>query len=59
MSKYVVLKSFSDLEDEKHIYRKGDKYPFRGKPKKPRIAKLMSSDNKLGEPLITELESDK
>ncbi|EAG2419281.1 hypothetical protein B4Q26_05550 [Listeria monocytogenes] len=59
MGKYVVLKSFSDLEDGKHIYRKGDKYPLRGKPKKPRVDELMSSDNKLGEPLIAELESDK
>ncbi|EAG3249419.1 hypothetical protein [Listeria monocytogenes] len=59
MSKYVVLKSFSDLEDDKHIYRKGDKYPFRGKVKKSRTDELMSPDNKLGEPLITELESDK
>ncbi|EAG8241313.1 hypothetical protein B5P02_00850 [Listeria monocytogenes] len=59
MSKYVVLKSFSDLEDDKHIYRKGDKYPFRGKAKKSRADELMSPDNKLGEPLITELESDK
>ncbi|EAF6044887.1 hypothetical protein KVR05_002011 [Listeria monocytogenes] len=59
MSKYVVLKTFSDLEDGNHIYQEGDKYPRQGKTKKSRIDELSSTSNKLGEPLIIELESDK
>ncbi|EAG6697038.1 hypothetical protein [Listeria monocytogenes] len=59
MSKYVVLKTFSDLEDGNHIYQEGDKYPRQGKVKKSRIDELSSTSNKLGEPLIIELESDK
>ncbi|UPH47711.1 hypothetical protein [Listeria innocua] len=59
MSKYVVLKSFSDLEDENYIYHEGDKYPRQGKVKKSRVDELSSANNKLGEPLIVELESDK
>ncbi|EEO1927841.1 hypothetical protein K7W11_000441 [Listeria monocytogenes] len=59
MSKYVVLKTFSDLEDGNHIYQEGDKYPRQGKAKKTRIDELSSTSNKLNEPLIIELESDK
>lgn len=59
MSKYIVLKTFSDLDDDNHIYQEGDKYPRQGKAKKSRVDELSSTNNKLGEVLIVELESDK
>lgn len=55
MPKYEVVKSFKDLEDDNHIYQKGDKYPRKGKVKKERVEELSSKDNKIGEPLIAEV----
>jgi hypothetical protein len=56
MAKYVVIKDFTDLQDENYIYRVGDKYPRKGKPKKERVEELMTDKNRRGEPLIAEVE---
>ncbi|WP_227397351.1 hypothetical protein [Jeotgalibacillus aurantiacus] len=58
MAKYEVIKDFTDLQDENHIYRSGDKFPRKGRAKKERIEELMSAENKRGEPLIEEVEGD-
>jgi len=55
---YVVIKDFTDLQDDKHIYRAGDKYPRKGRAKKERVEELSGKDNKRGEPLIREEEDD-
>lgn len=55
MARYVVVKSFKDLQDGQRIYRVGDEYPRKGyKPTKKRIEELSTSKNRRGEPLITE-----
>ena len=56
MAKYVVTKDFTDLEDEKHVYRKGDKFPRSGRAKKDRIEALLSDNNKRKEAVIEEVE---
>lgn len=53
---YTVLKDFKDLQDEGHIYQAGEKYPRSGRAKKERIEELSGSDNKIGEPLIKEVD---
>lgn len=56
MSKFVVIRDFKDLQDNNHIYRKGDKYPRKGRYKKERVEGLKSHDNKLGYPVIKEIK---
>lgn len=56
MAKYRVIHDFMDLQDNRHLYRAGDKYPRKGRVKKERIEELMSSKNKAGIPLIKEVE---
>lgn len=57
MTKYKVICKFKDLQDSNHIYNIGDTYPRKGKrPKKERIEELLSSNNKVGKPLIVEVE---
>ncbi|MCM3665515.1 hypothetical protein M3204_13945 [Mesobacillus subterraneus] len=56
MAKYKVIKAFTDLQDENHVYRVGDKFPRSGRAKKERIEELSSSDNTLGEPVIAEVD---
>lgn len=62
---YKVIKFFHDLEDQKktksgivyHAYNVGDTYPREGfKPSNERIAELLGSENKQGEPLIEQTE---
>lgn len=62
---YKVIKFFHDLEDKKetksgtvyHAYNVGDTYPREGsKPSEERIAELIGSENKQGEPLIELVE---
>ncbi|MNR93718.1 hypothetical protein D3C72_247780 [compost metagenome] len=55
---HVVIKDFTDLQDENHSYRAGDKYPRKGRAKKERIEELTGSENLRGEPLIREEEGD-
>jgi len=58
MPKYVVIKDFKDLQDNNHIYRVGDKYPRKGRPKKERIEELLGNENRIGEPLIVEVDEE-
>ena len=56
---YIVVKDFSDAQDGRFIYRKGDHYPHDGiKPTKERIAELLSGNNQIGSPLIKEEQTD-
>ena len=59
--KYVVVyKAFKDIEDNDHVYMKGDIYPREGlKPTKKRIAELSSTKNKIGEILIEAVKVEK
>lgn len=56
MAKYKVIKAFTDLQDDNHVYRVGDKFPRSGRAKKERIEELSSSDNAQGEPVIEEVD---
>lgn len=56
MAKYEVVKDFTDLQDDNHVYHKGDKYPRKGKAKKERIEELSTDKNERGEVLIKEVE---
>lgn len=47
-----------DLQDGKHIYNIGDKYPRKGRIVKSRVDELISADNKIGVPLIMEVSGD-
>ena len=49
--KYKVTVDFTDRET-KHVYREGDKYPFKGRTRKVRIEELLSANNMRGQPLI-------
>lgn len=56
---YKVINPFKDLE-ENHLYKTGDKFPFNNKEiLDERIASLLSNKNKVGKPLIEEVEEDK
>lgn len=58
MTKYIVVKDFTDLQDDNHIYHANDKYPRKGKPTKKRIEELLTTANKRGEILIEAVEDD-
>lgn len=58
MAKYTVVKDFTDLQDENHVYRKGDKYPRTGRAKKERIEELSSTENALGYAVIEEVDEE-
>ncbi|MFD2046012.1 hypothetical protein ACFSTA_12520 [Ornithinibacillus salinisoli] len=52
---YVVIHDFKDLQDNDTIYIKDDIYPkTETKISDDRIKELMSSENKIGKPLIQE-----
>ena len=54
---YRVLRDFADLQDREHIYRAGDTFPRSGmEPDEGRIAELSSPRNRLGVPLIEQVE---
>lgn len=56
---YVSIreKPWKDLEDNNHIYKKGDIYPREGlEVTKKRIKELSSTKNKIGEILIQKVE---
>ena len=55
MSKHIVIKDFTDLQDNKHVYRVGDKFPRKGRVKKERLEELSSTNNKRGVILIEEV----
>ena len=58
MAKYIVVKDFTDLQDDNHVYMAGDDlYPRDGyEPSEERIAELSTDKNKRGEVLIQEME---
>lgn len=63
MNKYIVCyKKWKDSNDNNHIYANGDDYPREGASEaaitEKRIAALVSSDNKIGVPLIRLKEFD-
>lgn len=54
MAKYVVVHEFADMQDGGFVYTAGDTYPRKGvKPSEIRVAELLSSTNRIGEPLIS------
>ncbi|MGM0853080.1 MAG: hypothetical protein ACQEWI_10775 [Bacillota bacterium] len=52
---YKVIRAFRDKEDDQRVYRKGDTFPAKGKVSKERVAELLSSENRVGKPLIEQL----
>jgi len=54
-AKYAVLTSFTDLEDDEHLYLAGkDHYPRDGyTPTDGRITQLQGAKNKLKKPIIS------
>lgn len=54
---YKVVKAFSDLQDNRHLYNVGDTFPHRGvEVSEDRLKELSGSSNKLGTPLIKEVK---
>ena len=54
---YKVIKSFTDLQDNNHAYCVGDTFPHNGvEVGAERVAELASDKNRLGVPLIEEIE---
>lgn len=50
---YRVIKYFTDLQDKNRPYNVGDIFPREGKEvTEERIAEMLSSNNKLGAPVI-------
>ncbi len=54
----VIYKEFYDMKDKsKHVYTKGDVFPFDGRKISPkRIEELSTENNKIGVPLIQKIE---
>ena len=53
---YKVIESFTDLQDNNHVYSVGDIFPHNGvEVGAERIAELASDKNRLGVPLIEEV----
>lgn len=53
---YIVIKGFTDLQDDNHSYDLGRIYPFEKKNvSSERVEELISDKNKLKEPLIKEV----
>ena len=55
---YIVLMRFADLQDGNRVYEAGDTYPRPGFDVSPeRLAELAGSDNRMGEPLIVDVDT--
>lgn len=55
---YVVLMRFADLQDGNRIYEAGDEYPRPGfEVSMERLAELAGSDNRVGQPLIVDVDA--
>ena len=55
--KYRVLKDFTDLQDNRYLYKVGDTYPRNGLTvTAERIAELAGKSNLRGMPLIEEVQ---
>lgn len=56
---YTVIHAFTDLQDNNHVYLVGDKFPHHNNTvSADRVNELMSSNNKIREPLIKETADD-
>lgn len=56
---YKVIKAFTDLQDNNHLYKEGDTYPREGVPVLPsRVKELATTANRRGEILIKEVEDE-
>lgn len=54
---YKVIHPFFDLQDkERHTYKVGDPFPYKGEVSEERVAELTGNKNKLGEPVIELVE---
>ena len=54
---YEVIHEFADLLDDNHVYRVGDVYPRSGgKTTLDRATELMGKNNKIGQPLIKDID---
>lgn len=58
MPKYIVLKDFTDLQDDNYVYRAGKPYPHKGKPTKKRVEELSTKNNKRKEIFIQEVDEN-
>lgn len=55
---YIVLMRFADLQDGNRIYEAGDTYPRPGfSVSAERLAELAGSDNRIGQPLIVDVDA--
>ena len=60
MKQYIVVKDFSDIQDDRHVYHAGDTFPRMGlEVSKERVAELASKDNKRGEILIKAIDAER
>ena len=54
---YKVINPFFDLQDkERHTYKVGDPFPYKGEVSEERVAELTGNKNKLGKPVIELVE---
>lgn len=57
---HKVLIAFKEPEHNGHVYHRGDEYPTKGWPAtKERIQYLMSNKNRMGAPLLEEIQRDR
>lgn len=57
--RYIVVKDFSDIQDDRHVYHAGDIFPRMGfEVSEDRVAELASKDNKRGEILIKAIDAE-
>lgn len=57
---YKVIKMFHDMQDNNYCYELGKTYPREGMTVLPsRIKELSTDANRIGEPLIVEVEAEK
>ena len=57
---YKVIKAFTDVQDNNHVYLAGDKYPREGVvADEKRVAELASTQNRRGEVLIKAQDTPK
>lgn len=55
---YIALTRFADIQDGNRIYEAGDTYPRPGFDVSPeRLTELAGSDNRMGEPLIVDVDA--
>lgn len=57
---YIVVKDFSDIQDDRHVYHAGDIFPRMGlEVSEERVAELASRDNRRGEILIKAIDAER